>query len=325
MTHLGVVYRHHPVTAHSILQTYPIFRALDILKQQPPQQFGRLHYPLASSPVLIQQFLRLPAQLQQPVTISRYLSKQRCASGPVVPVYAGLTLHACGHIPLVSVRRRPLSKIASLKFRKRSHQLHDSIRKKVVGVLHRAAAQNIGRVQRHLHPATLQVSCLPRKPQAALEHLSRLLMQYQARPKQLKRTLGERPGLHLDTQRHLPAYVEVRSLLGLGIARPIIGLKKQRRCQKTRRHAVSAVVSAVQFREVLVSKQLSTQRGQQAVETPTSHVLYVQTVGSPKPSLVGLLSQHSHSPLSLIAASIVPHSHFSARLLAGCVTILSER
>ena len=47
----------------------------------------------------------------------------------------------------------------------------------------------------------------------ALEHLPRLLVQYQARPKQLKRTLGERPVFHFDTQRHLPAYVEVRPLL----------------------------------------------------------------------------------------------------------------
>ena len=130
------------------------------------------------------------------------------------------------------------------KFRQRTHQLHYPIRKKVVGVLHRPASQDVGRVQSHLHPTTLQVSRLPGKPQAALEHLPRLLMQYQARPKQLKRTLGERPVFHFDTQRHLPAYVEVRPLLGLGVTRPVMCLKIANRLGGTLSLPLSAQYSS---------------------------------------------------------------------------------
>ena len=54
MAHLGVVDRHYTVPAHSLLQPHPLFGALDILKQQLPQQFGRFHYPLALSAVLVQ-------------------------------------------------------------------------------------------------------------------------------------------------------------------------------------------------------------------------------------------------------------------------------
>ena len=78
----------------------------------------------------------------------------------------------------------------------------------------------------------VKVSRLPRKPQAAFEHLPHLLMQYQTRPKQLKRTLGERPVFHFDTQRHLPSYVEVRPLLGLGVAHPVMCLKHVKRLDR---------------------------------------------------------------------------------------------
>ena len=121
-------------------------------------------------------------------------------------------------------------------------------------------------------------------------------MQYQTRSEQLKRTLGERPVFYFDTQRHLPSYVEVRSLLGLSVARPVIYLKQQRGRQQARRNAVSPVVSTVQLCEVIVSKQLPAHRGQQAVETPTPHVVYIQPVGFPKASLLRPLSQHSALP-----------------------------
>ena len=106
-------------------------------------------------------------------------------------------------------------------------------------------------------------------------------MQYQTRSEQLKRTLGERPVFHFDTQRHLPAYVEVRPLLGLGVAHPVMCLKQQCGRQQARRDAVSPVVSAVQLGELLVFKQLPTHRGQQTVEAPTTHVVYVQPVSLP--------------------------------------------
>ena len=77
MTHLGVVYRHHPVPAHSLLQTHPVFGALNVLKQQLPEQFGRWRYPLAHRAVLFQKALGPTGQLQKSVAIRHYLSKQR--------------------------------------------------------------------------------------------------------------------------------------------------------------------------------------------------------------------------------------------------------
>ena len=127
MTHLGIVHRHHTVTAHSLLQTHTFFRAFHVLNQQQTQQLGRLRYPLALGDVFIKRFLRPPAQLQQPVAIGYYLSEQRYASRPVVLVNAGLTLHAGGDIPLVSVGRRPLLQVPPLKFAQPTHQLHDPI------------------------------------------------------------------------------------------------------------------------------------------------------------------------------------------------------
>ena len=81
------------------------------------------------------------------------------------------------------------------------------------------------------------------------------------------------------------------------------------------RSPASPVVSAVQLGEILVSKQTPTHRGQQTVETLTPHMVYVQPVGFPKPSLLRSLSQHDRSPPSWIAKSIDPFYHFSARLL----------
>ena len=197
------------------------------------------------------------------------MRKQRCASRLVVPVYAGLTLHAGGDTPLVSVRSRPLGQVPSPSSSASALiDYHYPIRKKVVGILNRATSQYVGGVQRHIHPATLPLSCLPRKPQAALEHLPRLFGQYQACAKQLKRTLREGPSLDLYTQCHLPAYVEVRFLLGFGVARIVVGLQQKRGRHQARRNAVPPVVGAVQLPKLLVTKQLSTQRGQQAAKLP---------------------------------------------------------
>lgn len=72
------------------------------------------------------------------------------------------------------------------------------------------------------------------KDQALHEDRPHPLVEDQACPKQLQRTLGEET-LLLQTyaQRDLPAQVEVRSCFGLLVGYSFVGLQEQRRRQQT--------------------------------------------------------------------------------------------
>ena len=80
-------------------------------------------------------------------------------------------------------------------------------------------------------------------------------MQYQLGAEHLQRALGEGPILHLNPQRHLPADVEVGPGLGLGVADLVMGLQQQGSGQQAGRHAVPAVVQAVELGEIGVPEQ----------------------------------------------------------------------
>ena len=70
------------------------------------------------------------------------------------------------------------------------------------------------------------------------------------------------------------------------------------------RHAVPAVVRAVELSEIGVPEQPAPQRCQEAVEAFLPHVVQVQPVLFPKSPLVRSLSQHSQPSLSLLTPSI---------------------
>ena len=84
----------------------------------------------------------------------------------------------------------------------------------------------------------------------------------------------------------------------------VAGMEQQRRGQQAGRHAIPAIVGAVELGEVGVPKQAATQRGQQTVEGVLAHVVQVQPVRFPQTPLVRSLSQHSQPSLCLLTPSI---------------------
>ena len=166
---------------------------------------------------------------------------------------------------------------------------------------HRAPAQDVGRVQRHLHAPPFQVARLPGKAQAGLEYLPHLVVQYQLGAKHLQCALGKGPILHLNPQRHLPADVEVRSGLGLDVADLVVGLEQQGSGQQAGRHAVPAIVGAVELGEVGVPEQPAPPRGQQTVEGVLADMVQIQPICFPETPLVRTLSQHSQPSLRLLS------------------------
>ena len=89
----------------------------------------------------------------------------------------------------------------------------DPVRQQVVGVLDRAPPEDGRRVQRQPQlPVPAQPPRRLASARALLEQRPRLLVDDELRPELLQRALGERPRLHLDAQRHLPAQVVGRPL-----------------------------------------------------------------------------------------------------------------
>ena len=305
VAHLRIMHRQHPVPAHPVLEAHSIIAiamaiaapALDVLKQQLPQQLRRRYKSLALLTVLGQLPLRLPRQLQQAVGVGHNPGQQGRARPLVRPVDGRLSLDAGGKVPPVSPGLGPFPDADSLNLRQRPQQLDDPVGQQVVSVPHRAPAQDVGRVQRDPHAPPFQVARLPGQPQTGLEHLPNLVVQDQLGAEHLQRALGEGPILYLNPQRHLPADVEIGPGLGLGVADLVVGLEQQRRGQQAGRHAFPAVVRAIELSEVGVPEQPAPQRGQETVEGVHPHVVQVQPVRLPEPSLVRTLSQHSQPPL----------------------------
>ena len=129
-------------------------------------------------------------------------------------------------------------------------------------------------------------------------------MQDQLGAKHLQRALGEGPVFRLNPQRHFPPEVKVSPGFRLGVADLVVGLEQQRRRQQAGRHAVPAVVRAVELGKIRVPEQPAPHRGQQAVEAFPPHVVQVQPVRFPKSPLVRTLSQHSQPSLCLLTPSI---------------------
>ena len=202
--------------------------ALDVLEQQLSQQLRSSHYALPLGAVLRQFHPRLSRQFQQPVRISHYLPQKLPPRFAVRPVdYRGAAS------PLMLEPRYLWYPWASAHAgeggvrhgRQDPQQFDDAVCQQIVGVLHRAPSQDVGRVQRHPHPTLFQVARLPRQAQTALEHLPHLLVQYQLRPEHLQRTLGKGSILNLNPQGDFPPDVEVSPRLGLGVAHPVVGLQ----------------------------------------------------------------------------------------------------
>ena len=148
---------------------------------------------------------------------------------------------------MVSLTLRPLSDVDALQLCQRSRQFDDPVGQQVAGVLHRATPQDVGRVQRHLHTAPFQIPRLPGQSQTGLEHLPHLVVQDQLGAKYLQRALGEGTLFHLNSQGRFPPEVKVGPGLGLGVAHLVLGLEQQGRRQQAGRHAVPAVVRAVEL------------------------------------------------------------------------------
>ena len=129
-------------------------------------------------------------------------------------------------------------------------------------------------------------------------------MQDQLGAKHLQRALGEGPVFRLNSQGYFPAEVKAGPGLGLGVAHPVVGLEQQGHSQQAGRHAVPAVVRAVELGEIRVPEQPAPQRRQETVEAFPPHVVQVQPVRFPKPPLVRSLSQHSQPSLSWLTPSI---------------------
>ena len=242
VAHLRVAHRHHPVLAHPTLEAHAVIAvaalALNVLEQQLPQQLRRRHYLLTLLTVLRQFPLRQPRQFQQPVRVGHDPGQQRLPRPLVGPVYGSLSLDAGGKVPPVSLGLGPFPDADSINLGQRPHQLDDTVRQQIVGVLDRPPAQDVGRVQRHLHAALLQVPRLPGEAQAGLEYLPHLVVQDQLGAKHLECALGEGPVLHLNPQGHLPADVEVGPGLGLGVADLVVRLEQEGSGQQAGRHAV---------------------------------------------------------------------------------------
>ena len=160
------------------------------------------------------------------------------------------------------------------------------------------------RVQCYPHQTPFQAARLPGQSQTGLEYLPHLVVQDQLGAKYLQRTLGEGPVFRLNPQRHFPPEVKVSPGLRLGVADLVVGLEQQRCRQEARRHAVPAVVRAVEPGEIGVPEQPAPHRGQQAVGRAfPPHVVQVQPVRFPKSPLV----RSSPSRLHLLTPSIAAY------------------
>ena len=122
-----------------------------------------------------------------------------------------------------------------------------------------------------------------------------------------QRALGEGPVLHLNPQGYFPAEVKVGPSLGLGVADLVVGLEQKGRRQQAGRHAVPAVVGAVEFGELGVPEQPAPQRREETIEAFPPHVIQIQPVRFPKSPLVRTLSQHPQPSLHLLTPSIAAY------------------
>ena len=195
------------------------------------------------------------------------------------------------------MRLSPLSDGDILHRRQSPHQLHDAVGQQIVGVLHRAATQDVGGVQCHPHPSPLfQVARLSGQTQAPLKHLTHLVVQDQLGPEHLKGALGKGTLLNLNPQGHLPPDVKVGSGLGLSVAHLVVGLQQQRRGQQAGRYAGATIVQTIQLAELSVAEQLPSQRGQQTVKGVPAHQVEIQPIRLPQAPLIRPLAQHNSSP-----------------------------
>ncbi len=128
--------------------------------------------------------------------------------------------------------------------RQRPYHLDYAISQQVIGVLDRAAPQNVAGIQGGLHTMTFEIACLPGKPEATLEHRSDFLMQYQVGAKQLQSALGKGLIVHSDAQSHLPPDVKISPLLGFFITHLVMRLQQEGSSQHAGRHTIPPIIRA---------------------------------------------------------------------------------
>ena len=233
VAHLRVMHRHHPVPAHTVPEIHSVISALHVLEQQLPQQLRRRHYLLTLGAILGQLPLRLARQFQQPVRVSPNPGQQGSARPLVRPVYGRFSLDAGDLVPPISLGFGPFPDADSLNLRQSPQQLDDPVGQQIVSVPNRPPAQDVGRVQPPPSCSASSGSPIPGQSAGLDSNTSRTLS---CRISWAWNTcnvlLAKGLVLHLNPQRHLPADVEVRSGLGLGVAHLVVGLEQESRGQQ---------------------------------------------------------------------------------------------
>ncbi len=236
-------------------------------------------------------FKRAAGPCQQRVGVSDDPPQEPAALFTVRPVDGDSALQALAGMQVVAVLAGPLFGVLAILFGQGADQQAAAVPDQVVGVPHRAPAQDGGGIDRQLHALALEEALFAGVLQGAAKYPPRPAVNDQLRAKQLQCGLGERAFFQLGPQRHLPAQVVVGPLLGLVVRDLIVGLQQENGGQQRGRHAGAAVVGAVEIGEIFVFEQLSPHARQAAVEGIASYVVKVQAVGLEE-ALLGMGPQH---------------------------------
>jgi hypothetical protein len=300
VAHLGVVDGDHPIRAHPCPEGDPVLRALDVLPEQLRQQCRCLAHSGGFGLFRRQTRERALGEGEQAVGVG----DDRLEEGPprrrVVPIDPRRPLETRPTVPPEVVRQCPLLWRTVFPRGQGAQQQHDAVGEEVVGVLDRAPAEDIARVQGGGDPAALEIAHLPGEGQALLEDGADLLVQDQLRAEELQGALGKGARLQADTQRHLPAQIEVGARLRLVVGHVLEGLEEQRGRQQARGDTWPPVIRAVERREVLIAEELLAPSGEESIEGLPAYKVEV--------GMFRLTLRHRHSALAqhrshLLAAS----------------------
>jgi hypothetical protein len=303
VAHLRIVHRDDPVRAHPLAQGGPVRLARDVLHQDLRQEVGRLDQPRALGAVGGE--VREPSSglAEETVGVGDDLPEEGPAGRRIVPVDGRLALEAAAEVAGEGVGRRVALRGSPLLAGQGAHQLDDPVGEEVVGVLDRAAPQDVAGIQGRFNLVPLEVAGPTGEGQALLEHRAHPAVDDELGEKELQRALGEGAVVEADPQRNLPAQVE-----GGAGGRPlvgdvVVGLQEQRGGEQARGEARPPIVGSVQRGEGLVAKDLPAPGGEEPVEGLPPDVGEIEVIGLKQAALRPALPKHRDYPLACLRRS----------------------
>jgi hypothetical protein len=206
--HLGIVDRHDPVGAYSVVKNRSVRAPLDVLQQDLRRQACR--FDQAGSPAIGGWEVGEcgPRHVREPIRVGADLLQEGLAGPGIVLIDRGVAFPAGSDVAAdgvgdsVLLRRHP-----DLRGRG-PDQLDDPLGEEVGGVPHCAAPEDGTRVQDRFDLAALEVTGPTGEGQALPEDGAHFVVDDELCPKELQGALGERTLVAATPQGDLPAQTE---------------------------------------------------------------------------------------------------------------------